>query len=144
MKLIDLMNEWKTDSKFDLLNIEKELSRVPELHEKYLNIMVESSILMKNLQRQFYSLRKDKRLYYSGAMDIEEIKERGWDQIDRMILKSNIEDYLLADEDLNKISSKIDIQNEIVEYCKLVLKEISTRTWQIRSLIDYRKYQAGI
>ena len=138
------MNEWREDAKFDLLHIEQELSRVPELHQKYLNISTEASLIHKSLLREFYKLRKDKRRYYSRDMDIEEIKERGWDVQDRIIPKANIEDYILADDDLSKLQAKIDVQNEINEYCKMVLKEISSRTWQIRSLIDYRKYTAGI
>lgn len=138
------MNEWREDSKFDLLHIEQELSRVPELHQKYLNISTEASLMHKALLREFFKLRKDKRRYYSRDMDIEEIKERGWEVQDRIIPKANVEDYILADDDLSKLQAKIDIQNEINEYCKMVLKEISSRTWQIRSLIDYRKYTAGI
>lgn len=143
MKITELMETWKTDSKFDILHISEELAKIPELHQKYLNEMVTANLIMKNLIIQYNKLKHKKRQYFSNELDIEEIQDLNWPVLDKLILKTNIESHLLADDDLNKIQSKIDIQNEIVDYCKYVLKEINNRSFQVRALIDYKKYEAG-
>jgi hypothetical protein len=44
---------------------------------------------------------------------------------------------------LNDLLLKRAVHEEIVEYCKSVLKEISGRAWTIRNAIEFNKFLQG-
>jgi hypothetical protein len=51
---------------------------------------------------------------------------------------------LEADEDLNRYLAQKMLHEEIVEVCNSILKELNSRTYQLRSFIDYEKFINGI
>ena len=55
-------------------------------------------------------------------------------------IKGEMEKYLDADTDLIVILTKIEYHKEITNFCEKVIKELNSRTYQIRAYIDYRKW----
>jgi hypothetical protein len=48
-----------------------------------------------------------------------------------------------SDKELNAILLKKVLHEEIVDFCKSVLKELNNRTFQVRSIIEWEKYTGG-
>jgi hypothetical protein len=73
----------------------------------------------------------------------EDLKHYGWEPMLKTILIKDIPAYLDADAELNKLLARKNFHNEIVEYCTSVLKELHSRTFQLRSFIDWHKFTNG-
>ena len=144
MKQIDeLLELWKKDCDIDRTEPGKELSKVPGLHSKYLNILSRHRLLSKDAEFKYMKLRRVKWEYYTGKMSEEELKERGWEPF-QYVLKSELNTYLESDADLNKYMATKAYHDEIVELCTSILKELNSRTYQLRSLIDWEKFIGGM
>jgi hypothetical protein len=58
-------------------------------------------------------------------------------------MKSDVDKYLESDEELIKSKQKIDYLETVVNYLDRTLKTISSRDWQIRNSIEWRKFTSG-
>ncbi len=143
MKLDDIMDMWNIDSPVDESSPQKELIKIPTLHAKYARQMALHSLALKSKNIELSKLRKAKYIYYSGKMSDEELKIRNWEQFPLMVLKSDIGIYIDGDNDVSNMKAKIAIHEEAVIFCGLVIKELTSRTYQLREFIEYCKYQSG-
>ncbi len=143
VKLDDLMEEWSKDSKIDSTEPGLELIRISSLHSKYLSILTHHRMLIKKFTNDYNQMKLTKFQYLNGELDIDELKERGWEPNGRLIIKQNIPMYLDADEDLNNILIKKMIHDEIVDFCTSILKELNSRVYALRSFIEWQKLSQG-
>ena len=60
------------------------------------------------------------------------------------VLKSDIVTYLDSDEDLNKFLAAKAIHEEIVDVCQSILKELNSRTFQLRDFISWERFIQGV
>jgi len=132
------------DLKMDETALEVESMKTPQIHNKYLIIFTDEKLIFGKMKSDMYRLKKDKWLYYTGKMSQEELDEYGWDTFDLNILKSDIDKFLDADEDIIKLSNKILLQKEKVEYLENIIKIINNRQWSIRAAIDWLKFTSGV
>jgi hypothetical protein len=58
-------------------------------------------------------------------------------------MKQNVERYLTADSELITVGHRLAYHQEIVECCTMIIKELTSRTYAIRSGIDWHKYTQG-
>ena len=142
-KLDDLLAMWTKDSEIDRTEPGKALLDIPKLHSKYLNILSNHRLLIRDAEFKYNRMKKIKWEYYTGKMDDESLKKHGWEPFP-FVLKSDITTYLEADEDLNRYLAQKMLHEEIVEVCNYILKELNSRTYQLRSFIDYEKFIQGI
>jgi hypothetical protein len=49
-----------------------------------------------------------------------------------------------SDEDLNKYSAQKIMHDEIVEVCTAILKELNSRTFQLRDFIAWERFIQGV
>ena len=144
MKNLDeVLEEWRKDSDIDRTEPGKALLDIPKLHSKYLNILSNHRLLIRDCEFKYNRMKKIKWEYYTGKMDDEALKKHGWEPFP-YILKSDITTYMEADEDLNRYVAQRMLHEEIVEVCNSILKELNSRTYQLRSFIDYEKFIQGI
>ena len=142
-QLDDLLEMWRQDSDIDRTEPGKALLDIPKLHSKYLNILSKHRLLSKEAEFKYNKMKKLKWEYYTGKLDDDELKKHGWEPFP-FVLKSDITTYLESDEDLNKyLASKI-LHDEIVDVCGTILKELNSRTYQLRSFIDWEKFIQGV
>jgi hypothetical protein len=59
------------------------------------------------------------------------------------VLKADITTYMDADEDLNKYKAQKLMHDEIVEICTSILKELNSRTFQLRDFISWERFIQG-
>ena len=142
-KLDEVLQMWIADSNIDRTEPGKALIDIPKLHSKYLNILSSHRLLAKEAEFNYNKWRKLKWEYYTGRLDEEELERRGWDPFP-YTLKSEINTYLEADEGINKYLAKKLLHEEIVEVCQAILKELNSRTFQLRDFIAWERFIAGV
>lgn len=140
----DLASMWSKDSEIDALEPGKESIRISKLHSKYLQIMTEHNMIVKKLEKEYAKLKCLKWEYYKGDLNNpDDLKEYGWQPWVKTVLRQDIPMYLDADKDLNNILLKRDTSKEIADACGAILKELHSRTFQLKAHITWEMFMAG-
>jgi hypothetical protein len=142
-QLDDLLEMWRTDSIIDRTEPGKALINIPQLHSKYLNILSRHRLLSKESEFKYNKMKKLKWEYYTGKLDQDQLDKHGWEPFP-FVLKSELTTYLESDDDINKHIAQKIVHDEIVEVCSSILKELHSRTFQLRSFIDFEKFISGV
>jgi len=133
----------KGDLVMDKTELDIESMKTPQIHNKYLVMYSDEKLILGKLESDLNILKRDKWLYYTGKMSPEQLEDRGWDTFDLNILKTDIDKFLSADEDLIRLANRILFQKEKVNYLENVIKIINNRQWNIRAAIDWLKFTNG-
>jgi hypothetical protein len=140
MDINEIQKMWKEDSKIDPDNLHLESLKIPQLHSKYYEIFNNILLLKKKAIEDKNKIRLKKYEYYTGKADPEEYKDVYQKKIRD---KEHLQNCMGADEDISKASLKIEYYDAILSYLSDILKMIHSRTYQIKSSIDYQKYISG-
>lgn len=144
MKAIeDVLEMWKKDSVIDRTEPGKELTNIPQLHSKYLTILSKHRMLSKEAEFKYNKMKKLKWEYYTGKLDDDALQKYGWEPFP-FILKSDINTYLESDEDLNRFIATKIMHDEVVDLCQSIMKELNSRTFQLRDFIAWERFIQGI
>jgi hypothetical protein len=144
MTLDEIKIQAELDTAIDNSHLEDEASRIPQLHNKYLCMLIDEKSILESLENKFKVLKRDKWLFYSGKMSEEELKQKGWEPFELNILKNDLDRFIDSDSDIINLGNKIFIQREKVNYIESVAKIISNKIWNIRSTIEWIKFTQGI
>jgi Recombination, repair and ssDNA binding protein UvsY len=141
--LEDLVTMWTDeDSIINKADAQLELLRIPTLHAKYAGQIAAHSASLKMKNFDYIQMKKQKWDWMNGRMDQAQLAALGWTQF-KFLLKQDMNLYLDADPDLIKLQQKKINNEEAIEFCKSVTKELSNRTWQIRDYLAWEKFIAG-
>ena len=143
MNIDDIRKMVSSDILMDKTELDTESMKTPQLHNKYLVFHTDEKLILGKMQSDLNVLRRDKWLYYTGKMDEEDLKSRNWEPFNLNILKTDIEKFMDSDTDIIKMTNKILLQKEKVNYLENVIKIINNRQWSIRSTIDWIKFTHG-
>lgn len=143
MTVDEILEEWKSDSKIDVMEVGQASIKTHELHHKYLTILTGENLKLKKLKYQYSSLYKTKWEYYLGQLDYDTIKEYGWEPIGLKILRQDVSIYLDSDKDLQDIKARISIVEEKISVLDSILKTIHTRGYHIKNYIDFERFKVG-
>lgn len=139
-----LMDEWKHDSKVDDSQLSEEVIKTANLHSKYLNILIDHKLKSRNYDIKYNKEKLFKWEYYTGKLNSDPILEtKKLEPIRHKIMKSDIQQYLDADQELINISLKKMIEDEIVAYCEEVIKALKNRSYDIQSAVKWNIFQGG-
>ena len=144
MRFADIRSMVSKDMVIDDSELDIESLKIPQLHNKYLNLFHDERILLRKLEADKRELIRDKWEFYSGKMSQEELEERGWEPFQLKILKQDLDMYIHSDSDVTKIEDRITLQKEKVDYLASIVKSISGRGWEIKNAIEWRKFTSGI
>jgi hypothetical protein len=140
----ELLNEWDEDSVMDDNHISDESIRVPKLHAKYVRYLIQAKLKIAKLQNDFNVLKKTKFRYYRGELSREELTELQWEQWQGVKpLKNELDQFLDGDSDLNNMKVKIEYLQTMVYLLESILGQIKARDWQIRNMLEHKKFLAG-
>ena len=131
------------DILMDKSELDIESIKTPQLHNKYLVFHTDEKLVLGKMQSDLNVLKRDKWLYYTGKMSEEDLENRNWEPFNLNILKTDIEKFMDSDNDIIKMTNKILLQKEKVNYLENVIKIINNRQWSIRSIIDWIKFTHG-
>lgn len=132
------------DLPIDDTELGTESVRIPQLHNKYLVIFHDERLTLRKAQADYRTLRRDKWEYYTGKMSQERLKELGWEPFQSKILRNDLDIYMESDKQLSDFQSKIEYQQEKVDYLEGILKGIAQRHWIIRNALEWKKMMMGI
>lgn len=143
--LNELQLEWSSDCKLDELNLGKESTKTPELHAKYLNYLTTFKLQLRKCESQKLSLRRVKWKYFRGELSREELESLGWDQyLGSAPLNNQMSDYLDSDDDIIKLDDKIEYIRACLYQCEMIMKSLSSRTWDIKNAVEWTKFTNGL
>lgn len=144
MKLQELQDLWVNDCKIDETNLGRSAARVPELHAKYLNMLSTVRLQYRKADVEFLKVKKLKTRYYRGELTHAEHKDLGWEPyLLNKPLKNEMEEVLNADDDVIKYIDKLEYLKTLLLHLEQILKSINSRTWDIKSAIEWAKFQSG-
>ena len=141
-QLEELLEMWRKDSEIDRTEPGKALLDIPKLHSKYLNILSKHRLLAKEAEFKLQKMRRLKWEYYTGKLDEDQLKSLGWEPFP-YVLKSEISTYLESDEDINKRLASKALHEEVVDVCTSIIKELNSRTFQLRDFISWERFIQG-
>jgi hypothetical protein len=140
MDLNEIEAMWKIDSQIDLDNIEQETAKIPQLHGKYHEISTIIYKLKADTEFEYNKMLLEKTLYYTGRADPKIMNK---DPFNLQIPKGEAPIFLNADVELAKLKSKIDYLKFVMYRLEDIIKMIHNRSFQIRHILDCRKFEAG-
>lgn len=143
MTLDEIKIQAELDVAIDSNHLEDESIRIPQLHNKYLCILMDEKIIYEKLESKLKVLKRDKWLYYSGKMSEEELKRKGWKPFDLAIIKQDVDRFVDSDDEIINLGNKLFVQKEKITYIESVAKIISNKIWNIRSSIEWIKFTQG-
>jgi hypothetical protein len=132
------------DTSIDVNHLDEESSKIPQIHNKYLCILMDEKFILESLESKLKILKRDKWLYYSGKLSEEELKQKGWEPFQLNILKQDLDRFIDSDIDIITLSNKVFLQKEKVNYIESVIKIVSNKIWNIRSSIEWIKFTQGL
>lgn len=143
MNLNEIQELWAKDCIIAEDNLANESLKIPKLHHKYMNILVQEHLSLEKSKTDYMRLYKIKYEYYTGSLDFETLKERKWEPFQMKILKNEVDKYLEADSDLIDLTLKIAFKREKVEYLESIIKTIANRSYHINNAIDFLRFSNG-
>ena len=144
VKLDQIIEYWKNDCIVDQSQPHKELVNVPILHAKYVEILSQHRLASQKSKFDYAKMKKIRKEYYLGNLDRETLEEYKWEQFDLKIgTKGNIETYLEADDILIRILEKKAYYEECCFLCESILKELHSRTFQLKEFCAHQRFLAG-
>jgi hypothetical protein len=139
-----IKDEWKLDAKIDNIKIDAEVIRIPMLHSKYLEFMIEYRAKRAALVKKINSLKYLKRRYYRGECTLDELKENGWDQWQGLKPSgSELKDLYEQDPDLRELEEKYEYYSTGISVLEYIMKSIHSRGYELKSVIEFRKFMEG-
>ena len=141
MNFENLQLMWDEDSKINDLELDVSALKIPQLHSKYMKFFSDYRFRKKEAEIKLKILRKEKFEYYSGKADQKIYAEKPFDL---KVLKTDINLYIDSDEDIVKQQMKIDSFEIILDYLESVLKMIANRSFQLKNVIEWRKFIDGV
>lgn len=139
----DYEKMWAEDCQIDETNLVREAARIPMLHSKYYKFYHRTALKAVKLRYELKEMEGIKNDYYSGLLDQEELKKRGWLPFGKGLIKSAVDRKIETDPDITKLSLMIEYQSSIAKFLEDVVKQINNRNFIIRNMVDMIKFQAG-
>ena len=143
MNIDELLQMWSKDANIDRTEPGRELINIPILHAKYLQILSTHRLAVKNIDYKLATLKRLKWEYYTGKLDKETLEKHGWQPFP-YTLKSDLNIYFESDDDLNKLEAQKILHEQIVDTCQSILKELNSRTFQLRDFIAWERFIQGV
>lgn len=145
MKLSDLQEEWERDAPINATDLGREASRVPILHSKYVTYLSKIKLQLRKAESDYWNLRRKKYKYYRGEMTRQELEDEGWIQFQgNKPLKNEMDEFLQCDEQLISLQDKIEYFKTLQFTLEQILRSINSRTWDIKSGIEWTKFTNGM
>lgn len=144
MKINDILALWKTDAIIDEHALDREALKIPDLHHKYLKILLDERIRMKALKIERKRLYGKLCCYYRGELNNpEDLKEIGKQPWPLKVKYQNIDQYIDQDTEYVAINLKVIDLEERVAALEEILQQLRNRGFQLREAIDFVKLKAG-
>ena len=140
MDLEKLQEQADKDLKINDTELDLESLKTPQLHNQYMKHLTKYKLMLSRAETEYNILKKDKWEYYTGKADASVYAQKPFDL---KILRTDIDKYLEADEELQKAKQKVDYLSTTVDFLDRTIRLISNRGFTIKNAIDWRKFTSG-
>ena len=138
---LNTINEmWAKDSVIDDVLIDQASINIPQLHQKYLNLHSEYTLLLKKKRQERKKAEHLKYLYYSGKAPPEEYEEVPFPY---KIMKNEVPTWIEVDETIQKIDLKVEYYCVILNTLSEILKQVNQMSFNIKNVIEWRRFVGG-
>ena len=144
MKIEEIIQIWTEDSKIDRTELGEESVKIPQLHAKYYKMFSIERLNLRKLEFEYKTLYKQKWDYFQGHMDMDQLKELGWDPNPLKIIKQDLGLYIDSDRQIIEHNMRIALAKEKVEFLESAIKSLTSRGFNIKAAIDWEKFKVGI
>lgn len=144
MKIEDIYTEWDSDSRIDRSELGEEVLKIPKLHHKYFNIFTHERLILRKYEAELKQLKLAKHEFLTMG-PTEETHAKGWQLPPQgKILRSDVNNYIEADQEVINLTLKIGIQLEKIELLESIIKSLTNRGFNIKAAIEWEKFKVGI
>ena len=119
----------KEESNIDIASLS-----VPELCGKYHQLIYDETMILKYLKTEYKTIKRDRWMYYTG---------KSKDPFELVVLKTDIDKFLDADEQLNASLLKVQAQEEKVNLLIEQVKSIMNLSYNVTNVIKWKKFLSG-
>ena len=140
MTLTELQEQVKKDLKIEGDQLDHEALRTPDIHHTYSKMLMIERLALKKLKREYDQVYLTRWEYYRKKAD-PEVYEK--EPLLKKIMDSDVKLYLAADGALQEVQGKIEAKEELIDFLKRALDQVSQRTWLVKNAIDYYKFLNG-
>jgi len=140
MDLEQLQLEADKDLKINDTELDLESLKTPQLHNKYMKHYTKFKLLLTRTEDELKTIKRDKWEYYTGKADPSVYQAKPFDL---KIMRTDIDKYLEADEDIQRLSQKVAYLITVVDFLDRTLRVLVNRTYTIKNAIDWRRFTSG-
>ncbi len=140
MDLEQLQIEADKDLKINDTELDLESLKTPQLHNKYMKHYTKFKLLLTRTEDELKTIKRDKWEYYTGKADPSVYQAKPFDL---KIMRTDIDKYLEADVDIQKLSQKVAYLITVVDFLDRTLRVVINRTYTIKNAIEWRRFTSG-
>jgi hypothetical protein len=140
MDLEQLQLEADKDLKINDTELDLESLKTPQLHNKYMKHYTKFKLLLTRTEDELRTIKRDKWEYYTGKADPSVYQAKPFDL---KIMRTDIDKYLEADVDIQKLSQKVAYLITVVDFLDRTLRIVVNRTYTIKNAIEWRRFTSG-
>jgi len=142
--LKQLTAEWLEDAPMDMTEPAKEISRIPNLHAKYLHILAHHRKELKTVEIALDKFKSIKSKYYAGDMNTpEDLTKYNLEPWSEKLPRDKVAHFVKADDQVTYAITETVEHEEIVDACEKIIKELNNRTWQLKSIVQWIAFCKG-
>jgi len=138
MDLAKITEMWEKDSKIDQVMLDESSIKIPQLHQKYLTLLTEYTLLLKKKQQELKVMKHNKWLFYSGKhvpKDSEPFPFK--------VSRGEVNNWIEVDEDINKVEMKVEYYQTVLRSLEEILKQVHQLSYNIKNAITWRTFTSG-
>jgi hypothetical protein len=140
MDLEQLQLEADKDLKINDTELDLESLKTPQLHNKYMKHYTKFKLLLTRTEDELKTIKRDKWEYYTGKADPSVYQAKPFNL---KIMRTDIDKYLEADVDIQKLSQKVAYLITVVDFLDRTLRVVVNRTYTIKNAIEWRRFTSG-
>lgn len=145
MNIEEIQDAWEADSAIDDKYLGEASTNTPKLHAKYIKLLIGTKLKHTKYKTDYNVLRKNKFRYYRGELSRQELQDLGWEQWQGVKpLKNEMDEFLTGDDDLNKMSIRIEYLEAMIYLLESILGQIKARDYQLSTAVKWKTFLAGM
>ena len=122
-------------------HFDTEALRNQDLYAKFIDYKTNFEFLLAKAKGEYKVLYREKWEYYGGKADAKIYVTKPFDL---KVLKNDLHVYIESDKEIIDAENKIVYLETTTKYIDYVLKSISSRGWDIKNAIEWKKFEAGM
>ena len=140
MTLEELQDIVERKLKINDTELDLEALKTPQLHNEFLKHYNKFKLMKTKASAELATIKLHKWEYYTGKADPMVYQQKPFNL---KILKQDVDKYIEADEDYQKIKQKVDYLETIVDFLDRTIRQIQNRGFLIKDAIEWRKFTSG-